>query len=45
MHVIALRTTYPAPALAAADAIVASLAEVKAELRGEAIAVEIARLG
>jgi sugar-phosphatase len=45
MHVIALRTTYPAPVLAAADAIVASLAEVKAELRGEAIAVEIARLG
>ena len=45
MRVIALRTTYPAPDLASADAIVASLADVKAEIHGETIVIEIARLG
>jgi mannitol-1-/sugar-/sorbitol-6-phosphatase len=42
MRVIALHTTYPAPALAAADAIVPSLADLRAELRGEEIFIEIA---
>ena len=40
MRVIALHTTYPASALAAADAIVASLADIQGELRGETIVVE-----
>jgi len=42
MQAVALQTTYPAHELQAADAIVASLADVKAELRGEAIALHIA---
>jgi sugar-phosphatase len=37
MQAVALRTTYPAAELQAADAIVASLKDVKAELRGEEI--------
>jgi mannitol-1-/sugar-/sorbitol-6-phosphatase len=41
MRVIALHTTYPSAALAAADTIVASLADVKVEPRGEMIIVEI----
>jgi mannitol-1-/sugar-/sorbitol-6-phosphatase len=44
MRVIALHTTYPAPALAAADAIVAYLADVEVEARGETIAVEVTSL-
>jgi len=42
MQVIALQTTYPAKDLQAADAIVASLADVKAELRGEVIVLHVA---
>jgi sugar-phosphatase len=42
MQAIALQTTYPAHELQAADAIVASLADVKAELRGEAIVLHVA---
>ena len=42
MQAVALRTTYPAKDLQAADAIVASLADVKAELRGEAIVLHVA---
>jgi len=42
MRVIALHTTYPALALTAADAIVPSLAGLRAEPRGEEIFVEIA---
>jgi sugar-phosphatase len=41
ISVIALHTTYPALELAAADAIVASLADVKVEPRGETIVVEV----
>jgi mannitol-1-/sugar-/sorbitol-6-phosphatase len=44
MRVIALHTTYKASALAAADAIIPSLAQVKAELRGDALLVEINNL-
>ena len=42
MQAVALQTTYPAQELQAAEAIVASLADVKAELRGEAIILQIA---
>jgi sugar-phosphatase len=42
MRVIALHTTYPALALTAADAIVPSLAGLRAEPRGEEIFIEIA---
>jgi hypothetical protein len=42
MQAIALRTTYPPDELHAADAIVASLADVKAELRGETILLHLA---
>jgi len=42
MQTVALQTTYPAQEFQAADAIVASLANVKAELRGEVIALHIA---
>jgi sugar-phosphatase len=42
MQAIALQTTYPAKDLQAADAIVASLADVKAELRGEVIVLHVA---
>jgi len=41
MQAIALQTTYPAQELQAADAIVASLADVKAELRGEVILLHV----
>jgi sugar-phosphatase len=41
-QVVALHTTYPAPALQAADAVVASLAAVKAELRGEMVVLDVA---
>ena len=41
MRVIALHTTYPAPAFAAADDIVASLADVKVESRGKTIVVRV----
>jgi sugar-phosphatase len=41
MQAIALQTTYPARELQAADEIVASLASVKAELRGEMIVLHI----
>lgn len=44
MRVIGLHTTYPAPALHAADAVLASLAEVNAELRGEFIVLDAAAL-
>ena len=44
MQAIALLTTYPANALQAADAILASLADVKAELRGETIVLHVAPL-
>lgn len=44
MQAVALRTTYPADELRAADAIVASLADVKAELRGEAIFLQVASI-
>jgi mannitol-1-/sugar-/sorbitol-6-phosphatase len=40
-QVIALHTTYPASALQAADAVVASLAEVKTEMRGETIVLHV----
>ena len=43
-QVIALHTTYPASALQAADAVVASLAEVKADFRGEMIVLDVAAL-
>jgi sugar-phosphatase len=43
MRVIALHTTYPVAALAAADAIAASLADVEAEPSGETIFIEIVR--
>jgi sugar-phosphatase len=42
MQAIALRTTYPPDELHAADAIIASLADVKAELRGETILLHLA---
>lgn len=42
MQVIALQTTYPAQELQAANAIVASLADVKAEVRGEVIVLHVA---
>jgi sugar-phosphatase len=42
MQAIALRTTYPAQDLQAADAIVASLADLNVELRGETIALHVA---
>jgi len=42
MQAVALQTTYPARELQAADAIVASLADVKAELRGETIFLHVA---
>jgi mannitol-1-/sugar-/sorbitol-6-phosphatase len=42
MQAVALQTTYPAHELQAADAIVASLADVKVELRGEAIFLHVA---
>ncbi len=41
MQAIALQTTYRAQELQAADAIVASLADVKAELRGETIVLHV----
>lgn len=41
MQAVALRTTYPVQELHAADAIVASLADVKAELRGEVILLHV----
>ena len=41
MQTVALRTTYPAQELRAADAIVPSLEDVKAELRGEVIDLHI----
>jgi mannitol-1-/sugar-/sorbitol-6-phosphatase len=40
-QVIALHTTYPASALQAAATIVASLAEVKTEMRGETIVLHV----
>jgi sugar-phosphatase len=42
MQVIALQTTYPAQKLQAANAIVASLEDVKAEVRGEVIVLHVA---
>jgi mannitol-1-/sugar-/sorbitol-6-phosphatase len=42
MQAVALQTTYPAHELQAADAIVASLADVKVELRGEEILLHVA---
>jgi sugar-phosphatase len=42
MQGIALQTTYPAQELQAADAIVASLADVKAEMCGETILLHVA---
>ena len=42
MQVIALQTTYPAQELQAANAIVASLEDVKAEVRGEVIVLHVA---
>jgi sugar-phosphatase len=42
IQAIALRTTYPAQDLHAADAIVASLADVNVELRGETILLHVA---
>lgn len=44
MRVIALQTTYPASELQAADAVVRSLAEVRAGLRGDVIVLELAAL-
>jgi mannitol-1-/sugar-/sorbitol-6-phosphatase len=44
MRTVAVQTTYPARELQASDAIVASLADVKAELRGEMIVLQIASL-
>ena len=44
MQAVALQTTYPARELQASDAIVASLADVKAELRGESIVLHVASL-
>lgn len=44
MRAVALQTTYPAHELQASDAIVASLADVKAELRDETIVVHVAPL-
>lgn len=44
MQVIALQTTYPASTLQAADAVVASLADVKAGLRGEMIVLDVPAL-
>jgi sugar-phosphatase len=44
MQAVALQTTYPAKDLQAADAIVASLADVKAELRGEMIVLHVASI-
>jgi sugar-phosphatase len=41
MQTVALQTTYPAQELQAADSIVASLADVKAEMRGEAIVLHL----
>jgi sugar-phosphatase len=42
MRAIALQTTYPAQDLQAADAIAASLADVKAERSGETILLHVA---
>ncbi|HEX9254573.1 MAG TPA: HAD-IA family hydrolase [Candidatus Angelobacter sp.] len=42
MQAVALRTTYPAQELQAADAIVTSLEDVQAELRGEVIVLHVA---
>jgi len=42
MQAVALQTTYPARELRAADAVVTSLADVKAELRGETIFLHVA---
>lgn len=42
MQAIALQTTYPAQELQAADAIVATLADIKAEMRGETIVLHVA---
>src|SRR5579864_6284134 len=42
MQAVALQTTYPAHELRVADAIVASLADVKAELRGDEIFLQVA---
>jgi len=44
MRAIALQTTYPASELQAADAVVASLAQVRADLRGDVIVLELAAL-
>jgi len=44
MQAVALRTTYPAQELQAADAIVTSLEDVKAELRGEVIVLHVASI-
>ncbi len=44
MRVIGLHTTYPAAALLAADAVVASLSEVKTEFCGEMIVLDVAAL-
>lgn len=44
MRVIALQTTYPHAALLAADVIVASLAEVRVELRGDRIELDVTAL-
>ena len=44
MKAIALQTTYPADQLQAADAIIGTLADVKATLRDGKIAPEFARL-
>ena len=44
MRVIGLHTTYPASALPSADAVIASLAGVNAELRGEFIVLDVAAL-
>lgn len=44
MQVIALHTTYPESELRSADALVASLANVKAEFRGEMILLDVAAL-
>jgi mannitol-1-/sugar-/sorbitol-6-phosphatase len=41
MRVIALQTTYPASTLQAADAVVASLADVKVDTRGEMIVLDV----
>lgn len=44
MQTVALQTTYPARELQASDAIVASLADVKAELRGATIVLQVASI-